>query len=212
MINVEYSRTRIINETGKLQILIAEYEALRREIELLIEHQKEIMHFSILGFAAMIGLLGVLGNNKNFQNLSYVYLLFPWFFLLLTLLYADKTVRILRAADYIHNYLRKNTVELSGMNEKYFWQWELYKSRSKFKKELALALDRSRWLIFIFPIFLSFALIFILCDNMDETTALFQLINFYGVMISIFVITLWVILPLEETKPIGNRKTEDLTE
>lgn len=53
------------------QIFIAEYNALRREIELLIEHQKDIVNFTILTIAAMAGLFGILKTEAEHENAGF---------------------------------------------------------------------------------------------------------------------------------------------
>lgn len=180
-----------------LQIFLAEYNALRREIELLIEHQKDIMNFSILTIVAMVGLAGVLIEANEMHEFSYIYLAFPLIFLSLALLYADKTVRILRAADYIHNYLRKRIIDKYG--EEKLLKWEHYKSHeSSYSKGFARILDKARWIIFILPSAISIGLF----------------IHYYGtvnlcyiLLYTILIAVIYVLfIRLDETGPIKDRK------
>lgn len=196
--------------TDILQPFMAEYNALRREIELLIEHQKDIMNFSILTIVAMATLFGAIEAKKELQPVSYVYLVFPWIFLLLALLYADKTARILRVADYIHNYLRREIIEMCG--DENVLQWELYKSnRYSFRRKLALVLDRIRWFIFFIPAFFSFWLFFLLSDDIERPLIDFViLMDFIIFAIFVVIVMIWAILPLEETSPIEDRPVVDL--
>ena len=199
-------------DQGKLiafsNILIAEFTALRREIEICIEHQKEIMNFSVLTFVAMIGLFGVAKTRSELGSIAPTFLFFPFIFCLLVLLYADKTVRILRVADYIHNYLRRRVNE-TGIWDKDFWLWESYKShKASYSRKLAMRLDRARWLIFIIPSIIAIGLFFLLygipCTNKEEIMFLL----FLDVVAIIVIIC--VIPHLEETAPIKDRKPVDL--
>jgi len=196
------------NLVGTSNIFIAEYNALRRELEIFIEHQKEIMNFSILTFTAMVGLYGFIIGNKNsfgdLQSVSYVFLLFPWIFFLLTLLYADKTIRILRVADYLQNHLRVRIKKICGEN---FWQWELYKMHESFPlsvRKIALGFDKARWLIFYLPSIFSIMLFFSL-----PFAANLKLIAYFSVTIFSFEVISPIsplISPLEETMGVGPRE------
>ena len=199
-------------DQGKLiarsNILVAEFTALRREIEICIEHQKEIMNFSVLTFVAMIGLFGVAKTRSELGSIAPTFLFFPFIFCLLVLLYADKTVRILRVADYIHNYLRRRVNETKILDTD-FWLWESYKShKASYSRKLAMRLDRARWLIFIIPSVIAIGLFFLLygipCTNKEEIMFLL----FLDVVAIIVIIC--VIPHLEETAPIKDRKPVDL--
>jgi len=212
--NDDKSSDKKSDPVNVLQIFLAEYNALRREIELLIEHQKDIMNFSILTIAAMAGLFGIFKADTELQSFSYIYLVFfPLIFLLLALLYADKTVRILRAADYIHNHLRKEIVK--KYKEERIWQWELYKSGDSFERELALWLDRKRWYIFLFPCVISIVIFLIL--SYDDTTFFnnemimhhlkyFILLVYSIALFFLFKKTSQVISQLQETSPFKDQK------
>ena len=194
------------------QLLIAEYNALRREIELLIEHQKDIVNFSILAFVAMVGLPGVITKIQDTEpgNIPelflYVYLAFPSIFFLLALLYADKSARILRAAHYIHSDLRKKAIQICNCEN--IWRWEFYKSGEKsLRRTTAKWLDMIRWFIFIFPSFISIVLFFALPSEVksivDIKTIIILLIAYAHV--SAFILYLgW---KLEETSPFNDEKS-----
>lgn len=196
------------------QALIAEYGALRREIELLIEHQKEIMNFSILTFVAMAGLFGIvfetdiLSKNEGIsQVFPYIYLVFPSIFLLLALLYADKTVRILRAAAYLHSDLRERISRICEDTE--VWRWELYKSdKDSFKVTLASRLDWMRWLIFILPSIISIGIFLILnndvIDHIDTKIVIIIILSLYAIIIAYII---WLIPQLQETTPFKDEKS-----
>lgn len=204
---------------GISNVFIAEYNALRRELEIFLEHQKDIMNFSVLVFTAILGLFGILRtqieNEDIFRPASYVFLLFPWIFYLLALLYADKTVRILRIADYLQNHLRKRIIRISG---ELFWQWELYKMHESFplkSRNLALLFDRTRWLIFMGPSVMSIILFFGLYYDV-KISSYRNIVNLSNDIIAILLLAtnavaimlIWkfVIPRLQETMGVESRK------
>jgi hypothetical protein len=194
---------------GISRIFVAEFNALRREIEINIEHQKEIMNFSILTLTAMAGLFGFIKTENIPPSFSNVFLIFPWVFILLTLLYADKTIRILRVADYLHNYLRKKIISICRND---FWQWELYKTHeSSFKRELAMGLDRTRWGIFVMPTFLSLVFYCFFLEDICVSDVVYLLLYAFFLLAVVIIIAKRIIFPLEETEPIEDRPTMDLT-
>jgi len=136
---------------GMATVLAMEYESLRREIDIYHEHQKEFMNFNILltiGMLSLVGAFLALPPGRS-SNLNFTFLLFPLIFTLLSLFYTDRTVRIVRIADYLHNYLRPKVNLFTGQK---ILQWELYKCHTRiFHRGFTLLLDRARWLTFIFP-------------------------------------------------------------
>ncbi len=152
----------------------------------------------------MAGLFGILKTDNGLQSFSYIYLAFPWIFLLLAWLYADKTVRILRAADYIHSHLREEIIKKYKVRK--IWQWESYKSyECSFKRKLALWLDRSRWCIFLLPSIASLILFHRTLANGAGTS--FKLLYYLilGLYFLILALTIYIILQLQETEPFGKR-------
>ena len=194
-----------------MQVLIAEYNALRREIELLIGHQKDIVNFTIVAFAAMVGLFGIVTKigNSNLDDLflffSYVYLAFPFVFLLLAFLYADKSVRILRAAHYIHSDLRDKVSKICGDQD--IWHWESYKSREKSLMRItARWLDIIRWFIFILPGFISIALSFTLRYDIGKFVDI-KIIILLIIYAHVSAYILYLGWKLEETSPFNDEKS-----
>ncbi len=203
-----YKKTELLAISN---VFIAEFNALRRELEIFIDHQKEITNFSILAFTAIVGAFGIIKGGKASLSLSpytaHVYLVFPWIFYLLALLYADKTVRILRVADYLQNHLRKKIIRICG---EYFWQWELYKMSESFplsSRNVALRFDKSRWLIFIGPSLISIILFFSLYENiMKLSDDIIAKLLLGANAVAMIIIYEWIILRLEETMGVGSRE------
>lgn len=133
-------------------IIGAEYNMLRDEIGRYHDHQKQTMNFAFVIMAAMFGVLGAALGSSDKEALQHVrplLILFPLVYTLLAFIYADRTLRIIRLADYIHNHLRLKANEVCRGE---VWQWELYKRHTQlFSRRIALILDKARWLVFILP-------------------------------------------------------------
>ena len=146
-----------------------------------------------------------LGNPKNTTQLMIIedILVFaPIFHLLLSCIYTDKTVRVIRLASYIHDELRLRVIEKTGYNN--LWNWEIYKSNFFEKKVLFLQkillilLDKSRWAIFTLPII--FSLLFYVqahnvLDTLTDTPISWVSIGFFcnvfcllGTVVSMFAV------------------------
>jgi hypothetical protein len=125
----EQSKTHERNyEERLISLFIAEYNILRKEIDLYHTQQDSIVNFVILIFTAMFGVLGASiaistsTASKTAESLAFIFLLFPFIYTLLSFFYLDRTLRIIRIADYIHNNLRKKVYDTCG---EYVWQWEI---------------------------------------------------------------------------------------
>jgi hypothetical protein len=105
-----------------VQIHIAEYNKLREEINVYHDHQKEEIYFAML---VLGGIFATIFSQNIASLYPEVFLLFPFILTALALAYADRTVRILRIATYIHQCLRENLVEELGARD--FLQWEVFK-------------------------------------------------------------------------------------
>ncbi len=92
----------------------------------------------------MIVLGGVFATLLSHEVISLyleVFLVFPFVFTSLALAYADRTVRILRIATYIHQYLRENlTKELETTR---LMQWEIFKKHRVTQHKQKLELEKS---------------------------------------------------------------------
>lgn len=139
------------NPTGNpiTQVHIAEFNQLREEINVYHDHQKEEIYF------AMIVLGGVFAALLSQDFISYyleIFLVFPFIFSSLALAYADRTVRILRVATYIHQHLRENLINNLGTRE--VMQWEVFKKHRAVTRRQALesidpiCIQRKIWLWF----------------------------------------------------------------
>ena len=88
-------------------------------------------------------------------DLYILFLLIPLVYSLLGFLYLDKSIRVIRLADYIHNCLRK---QLQDICDSDVWNWEIYKKKTtRFSGAVSTVLDRMRICSFILPSVLSIA-------------------------------------------------------
>lgn len=192
-----------------VSIYIAEYNALRREIDTYHRHKKEIMNFTFIVLGAMLSIVSaiILSEDANkTSSIAFIFLLFPFFYLLLSLLYTDRTIRIITVADYINNYLRKEVSKVLGH---IVWQWEAYKTWGTsdvktpiFNTNLRLILDRIRWFFFIIPSLLSLGLFFYYLP------ASIEIFHIIFIIFDIFIILIGILVMFvtEETTGVKDRE------
>lgn len=188
--------------------LIAEYSVLRGEISLYHSHQKQIMNFVFIIFAALIGFLGSdqLASDSTIISGLDILLAAPFLFLLLSLLYADRTVRIIRIADYIHNHLR---IQTSSNLKIKVWDWENYKSNTSiFNRNLTLILDKIRWLVFIFPSLMSIIFYIKVSSNPFDDGCIKTVI--FSLSCLSIILSLLVMFITEETRGIKTKNFADV--
>lgn len=186
-----------------VEIILAEYNVLRDEIYLYHEQQKHIMNFVLLAILGMFAVITV----TEISDFLFCLLFFPLIYSGLAILYADRTIRIIRLADYIHNHLRKNILKLidDGVN---IWQWEIYKRHTKVvNRKLALFLDRGRWIIFILPSI--FSILTFLFFHIGLTWLNYEI---FLTILSIVTVSLTIVMTfiVEETKGIKDTASENL--
>lgn len=133
-------------EENKIWLIVetqlAEFTKLRDEINLYHDHQKEEIYFAMLGFGGLMAIL--LAPSNMVEKYTGVFLLFPLLFTSLAAAYADRTIRILRIATYIHNHLRENLVHELGTSK--ILQWEVFKKhRVHHRKEEMKRTESARW-------------------------------------------------------------------
>jgi hypothetical protein len=135
----------------------SEYVALRNEIGRLQDHQKQIMQFAYLVLPAAATLVAAVLNLKpnlaDVRQWAFALAFVPPVYALLAMLYTDRTVKIMSAADYLHSHLRQKAIAATGV---YVWQWEHYQREARlFPRWVLIILDKLRWLVFGGPIALS---------------------------------------------------------
>jgi hypothetical protein len=125
--------------------LLAEFTAIRSEITTLHSLQGQFMSISAAlmgGFIAVAASTSGSNLMKEFASIGAI----P--FVVLGLLYADVTARILRAARFIQQELRPEIVNLAAVE---CLLWEAYLSKHYPGKRLMNCLDYLRWALFLIP-------------------------------------------------------------
>jgi hypothetical protein len=141
-----------------MDAMTAEFTTLREEIGRHQDHQRDLLNQTFLAVAAMFSVAGAaLASDDRTVRLAttFALLFFPWAFVMLACLYADRTIRLLACADYIHNILGERARAILGSAD--VWQWERYKQaihngeipcvRGQ-PRVLARLVDGLRWIIF----------------------------------------------------------------
>jgi hypothetical protein len=116
------SQSRRDHLSLRVHVRIAEFNQLRQEINLYHDHQKEEIYFAMITLG---GIFATMLAKDLWTIFPEVFLVFPFIFCSLALAYADRTVRILRIAAYLHQNLRENLVKDLGTRE--LLQWEVFK-------------------------------------------------------------------------------------
>jgi hypothetical protein len=138
-----------VNQTSLVDTILAEYNALRREIDIYHDHQKQLINFAVLILAGLASTQFAPLATSVIKQRPMLLLLIPVLFVTFAHMFADRMIRILRLADYIHNCARPTVSALVGHD---VWQWEHYKQATElFDRRIMRALDRSRWAIFMLP-------------------------------------------------------------
>jgi hypothetical protein len=83
----------------------------------------------------MLTLGGLIAFSMSSAAVTYseLFLIFPYLFFSFALAYVDRTVRILRTATYLHQYLRENLVKV--LNTRELLQWETFKKYRAIKRK-----------------------------------------------------------------------------
>jgi hypothetical protein len=120
-----------------VQVHIAEFNQLREEINVYHNHQKEEIYFAMISLGGVFATLLAKDLMSSFPE---VFLVFPFVFVSLAFAYADRTIRILRIATYLHQNLRENLVNELGTRD--LLQWEVFKKYRVFRRKEDLESSR----------------------------------------------------------------------
>ena len=147
-------------EQIKKEAIFEEYRVLRSEIQQYHSERNNYVNYSVTLTGALLAFISAMKLLS--VELSILFLLMPLLYSLLGFLYLDRSIRVIRLADYIHNYLRKQLQDVSDTD---VWNWEIYKKKTtRFSKVVSLILDQIRICSFILPSVVSIAVFFIF-DN-----------------------------------------------
>lgn len=130
---------------SELAPALEEYRILRDEIAKYHGERNSHVNFSVLLTIALIGAVST-GNMSQFAS---VFILLPIAYCLLAFLYADRSIRVIRIADYIHNDLR---IRINDLARGDYFHWEFYKRRTtRFPRFFMQLVDRLRLAMFLAP-------------------------------------------------------------
>ncbi len=127
--------------------ILAEYEVLRDEIKQYHGERTTHINFAV---GVTVGMLALLGSkDPTGEYRSWVLVLAPYVYSVLACMFLDRSLRIIRVADYIENDMRPRIEELLRSP---VWRWENYKRETtRFPRWVSLWLDRLRLLVFVLP-------------------------------------------------------------
>ena len=143
-------------EQIRKEAIFEEYRVLRSEMQQYHSERNNFVNYSVTLTGAVLAL--ILAMKLLSVQFSIVFLLISLIYSLLGFLYLDKSVRVIRLADYIHNCLRKQLQDLSDTD---IWNWEIYKRKTgRFSKAVSRFLDQIRFCSFVLPAVLAIAAFF----------------------------------------------------
>lgn len=193
--NVELELKRM-----QFEAILTEYNNLRGEIDSYHHHQNEIINFMIAIIVGILGLIGIQDVSVRYaEELNIIFMLLPVICMILSCLYTDRTIRIIRIADYLHNCIRPQIDNIVNQNT---FQWEIYKRKTKlFNRHITSILDKVRWAVFLAP---SITAIVIFANHMVLPISVSQilLVSFSGLCTIAQFIIMFIV---EETKGIKDR-------
>lgn len=160
--------------TPAIQVVLGEYHSLRAEIGRFQDHQQQILGFGFLVFGAVAAGIGsaISGAGKPsleeaLRSFHILLLVTPFVYLFLAMLFAERTIRILRVGDYIDSSLRPLVETIVGPG---VLGWEEYRRNPQlFSRFTARLLDLGRWAEFAAPILLCIALIWWVHPGLQPT-------------------------------------------
>lgn len=143
------------------EAIFEEYRILRSEIQQYHSERNNYVNYSVTLTGALLAFISAMKLLN--AELFILFLLIPLIYLLLGFLYLDKSIRVVRLADYIHNHLREQLRELTDTD---VWNWEIFKGQTtRFSKRLSFLLDYLRIASFILPSILSISVFFVFDSN-----------------------------------------------
>jgi len=171
-----------------MQAHLAEYQAMRAEIERRANSQHLYTNYAMAFLGAITTAMGF---SKDNPNIAIVFLVAPIFFSILGILFLREAIIIMKIGNYIHNGIRPNVIRLLISDD--IWKWEFFYFEEKLIKRLIVsALNRARWLVFVIPSIISLAFYHLV----PKQTAIRHEDVLY--IISVLVIIFNIILALSE--------------
>jgi len=145
------------SDEASLQVDLAEYNALRAEIQTFLNLQSAFLGLAVAIIAALIP---VAASKDAVTALPWIIAATPLPFAILATLYADVIARIGRVARYIQTTLQprlaKQTNPSAATGENDTLGWERYVHKDDPNKKLLWATDKIRYAIFFLPAILAY--------------------------------------------------------
>lgn len=181
----------------KKEAIFEEYRVLRSEIQQYHAERNNYVNYSVTLTGALLAFISAMKILDT--ELAILFLLIPFIHLLLGFLFLDRSVRVVRLADYIHNHLRKQLQDLSDTD---VWSWEDYKKRTRrFSRFISFLLDQVRIISFIAPSILSVSVFFLFDDGLFSILEIVLLVILSLLIFGVFAIAMKV----QETSGAENR-------
>jgi hypothetical protein len=144
-----------MSDQASIQVDLAEFGALRAEIQTFLNLQSAFLGLAVAFIAAVIPV--AVGQQEEMPQWMVAGTPLP--LAILAILYADVAARIGRAARYIHAMLRPRLATQSNPN---LLGWEQYVHQDDPNKQLLRLTDKIRYSIFFLPAILAYVVSFLL--------------------------------------------------
>jgi len=132
-------KDRVVN------VALVEYSAMRQRIA---DYQGERNSFVNYTLLLTLGALSA-GGTPIYTKFPSILLYLPFLYFVLAMLHLDRTLRIKRSADYLHNHIRPLLARNLGQD---ILAYDIYKSTIRQGSlRLMAAIDRTRWILFLGP-------------------------------------------------------------
>ena len=141
-------------DEASLQVDLAEYGALRAEIQTFLNLQSFFLGLAVAIIAAIIPVAA----GQPTGTLPWVVAATPLPFAILATLYAEVAARIGRAAEYIQTTLQPRLAKRTDPNDALGWEQFVHEEDPA--RQLLWLTDKLRYLIFFLPAILAYVLSF----------------------------------------------------
>jgi len=147
-----------MENSEKVQIILAEYSALREELMYFINAQRKFVTL-MTSIAFGQSLFIFLRDDLQVEQLAFIYLfIIPFLIFVLMVSALECASKVLLVADYIHKGIKQQLGVFFETNEQFF-EWEEHKNKTSRVSRVTLKiLDYSKWYTFSVGVLLSFGL------------------------------------------------------
>lgn len=150
---------------NRMQVHLEEYKSLRSETNARLAHQDRLLHWSLIFFAALSGLLfGFTGRLSTLMDsgLQWVLLFIPMAYIAICFDYQSQYFMMAHLGRYINSSIRPKLGSLLGLPKKEIIAWEDYLDEAREQSGLVEKIAWNARYIIIFAMALIWWLFFIL--------------------------------------------------